>query len=44
MLKGFISKHLKTSKGEPFDIRTSHFFDKMTPKPGNLYYIIFYRR
>lgn len=34
MVRMYISKNLKTSNGEPFDLRTSYFFNQMVPKPG----------
>jgi hypothetical protein len=35
MVRMFISRNLKTSTGEPFDLRISHFFNQMMPIPGN---------
>jgi len=34
MVKAYISKNLKTSTGEPFDIRNSTFFERMTARQG----------
>lgn len=34
MVKGYVAKNLKTSNGEPFDMRNSHFFEKITAKVG----------
>jgi len=37
MVRMYVSKNLKTCKGEPFDLRTSHFSDKMVPNPGKIF-------
>lgn len=31
-VRNYISKRLKTNKGELYDIKNSYFFDKMMPK------------
>lgn len=34
MVKTYISKKLKTAKGEPYVMKNSFFFDKIVPKQG----------